>query len=221
MWSGRANFAVVLLLLYFLFEFAIYFPQKNVPISRRFRTAFLVWIIGFFFITLFTPLVDKQEIITGPLTRKTIYGPLYFPYVANYLILAGGALFTIVYKLRHTKERLERYQLIYFVAGLVSALVFAFITNILLYYIGFESIANYGVLAPVFLVGFTAYAIFRYHLFHLKVILVELLVVIIGFTLISQVFFAETVFSRTINGIIFILFLIFGYLLIQNFNHQI
>lgn len=221
LWFGRANYATVLLLLYFLLEFAIIFPQENIPVPRRFRRALLVWTIGFFFITLFTSLVDKAEIIAGPLMRQTVYGPLYFPYVANYVILGGGALFSIFYKLKNTKERLERYQLIYFVAGLTFALAFGFITNIVLYYFGFESMANYGVLAPVFFVGFTAYAIFKYHLFNIKIILVELLVVTTGFTLISQVFFVETTFLRTINGILFLLFSVFGFLLIQNVRREV
>ena len=213
LWAGRANFAVVLPLLYFLFEFTLSFPKERIAIPSFVRSAGQIWTLAFFAVTLLTPLVDKSEIILGPLQRETHYGTLYFLYILNYLLFGGGGVYVIWHKIRRITDREEKYQIGYFLAGLILALAFAFVTNIILYSAGIKFAAHYGVLAPLFLVGFTTYAIFKYQLFEIKVVLVELLVVSIGFTLASQVFFAQQISLRIVNAVIFLLFSLFGYLL--------
>ena len=219
--AGRANFAVVLPLLYFIFEFTLRFPKESIVIPLHLRGAGQIWTLVFFVVTLLTPLVDKNEIILGPLRRETIYGPLYLPYALNYLIFGGGAVYVIWHKIRRITDREEKYQLGYFLAGLALSLAFAFITNIVLYAAGVESAAHYGVLAPLFLVGFTTYAIFKYQLFEIKIVLVELLVASIIFTLAGQAFFAQQLSLRIVNTVILFLFCVFGYLLIKSIRREI
>src|SRR3989344_1741858 len=221
LWTGRANFAVVLLLLYFLFEFELVFPTETVRLPRIWRWILQIWIFGFFFVTLLTPLVDKNEIIIGPLIRETVYGPLFFLYSLNYLFFGGGGVYVILRKLKNIRGRIEKYQLGYFVAGLAGSLSFAFVTNILLYSLGIEQAAHWGVLAPVFFAGFTTYAIFKYYLFDIKLILTEVLIATIAFMLLSQIFFAEHLWLRLANTLVFGLFCLFGYLLVHGVLREI
>src|SRR3989344_3840872 len=219
--AGRANFAVVLPLLYFLFEFTLSFPKERIAIPSFVRSAGQIWTLAFFAVTLLTPLVDKSEIILGPLQRETYYGPLYFLYILNYLLFGGGGVYVIWQKVRRITDREEKYQIGYFLTGLILALAFAFITNIVFYSAGIKFAAHYGVLAPLFLVGFTPYAIFKYKLFEIKIVLVELLVASIVFTLASQVFFAQQISLRIVNVVIFLLFSLFGYLLSKSVRREI
>jgi signal transduction histidine kinase len=69
--------------------------------------------------------------------------------------------------------------------------------------------------ATVFFVLILTLAITRYHLFGIKVILTEILVATIGILLMIQIFTASTFLWKIVNGIIFILFSVFGYLLIK------
>jgi signal transduction histidine kinase len=70
--------------------------------------------------------------------------------------------------------------------------------------------------ATVFFVLILTLAITRYHLFGIEVILTEILVGAIGLLLVIQIFSAPTILWRIINGTIFALFCIFGYLLIKS-----
>lgn len=221
LWIGRLNFAVVLLMLYYILQFVIIFPRENILIPKLSKVTIKIWFFILALLTFLTPLIDKAEIITGPSTRETVYGPLYPFYVANYLFVIIFAIIIIVRKLKRTKNPKEKRQLIFINLGIFLALSSGFVTNILLYSLGYYEAGNYGALFPLLFVGFTAYTIFKYRLFEIKIILAQILVLVIGFLLLSQIFVTSSLFMRVINTGIFILYCLFGYLLIRSVLREV
>ncbi len=63
---GRFNFAIILPLLYFLFKFALIFPREIISVPKKFNLILSWWFFIATVLTFFTPLVGKEEIITGP-----------------------------------------------------------------------------------------------------------------------------------------------------------
>jgi two-component system sensor histidine kinase ResE len=72
-----------------------------------------------------------------------------------------------------------------------------------------------------FLVAFTSLAILRYHLFEVRVIMTEILVVVMGLILLALTLFMETTRLKVLTILAFILFCVFGYLLIKTTHTEI
>ncbi len=99
---GRLNFVFTILMVYFLFLFVYIFPAKifHIPKWANFILFFEVLILSL--LTIFTPLIDKDEIITNG-GRITVYGPLYFLFVMHYAGFVITSIGFLVYKLRILK----------------------------------------------------------------------------------------------------------------------
>jgi len=70
-------------------------------------------------------------------------------------------------------------------------------------------------------IGLTAFAITKYHLFEIRVLLTELLVGLIGLISLLQATLAKTLKMRILSWGAFTLFIFFGYLLIKSTHRQI
>ncbi len=188
-WIGRFNFAIILPMLFYLFEFTLLFPRLHSDLLFLLRAEVFIriWVFIFSFITLFTSLVAQQELVINVTQRETIYGPLYFFYIFHYVVFSALILAILLFKIRKTQIHIERLQLIYVFLGLLIALVFGFVTNIVLYSVGIIEAAEYGPLAVIFFILFTAYAILKYHLFDIKVIATEIFTGLLLFLLILDI----------------------------------
>jgi len=220
LWIGRFNFAIVLVMLFYLLKFSLIFPSETFKVSKKLLWAISLWMIVFFALTLFTPLVDKAEIITGPAERETIYGTFYSLYILHYLVFAGGGIYLISKKLKRITNKLEKYQLIYFIGGISSALFLGFLSNILLPLFGVQQTAYYGPLATIIFSGITAYSISKYYLFDIKVLASEFFVGIMGIILLTEVILSFSAL-RVVSLFAFLLFLLFGYFLIRSVINEI
>jgi len=221
LWIGRINFAFVLPMLYFLLRFVVVFPKEIIIVPKKLRRGLLLWVFFLTLLTTFTPLVDKQEIVTALGQRKTIYGPLYTLYVFHYIILSVIVLALLFYKLRKLKEKIEKSQVTYILIGLSLSLAFGFITNIFLYSIGLFEAANYGPISVVIFSIFVTAAIFKHYLFNIKILAVELFTALLIFLLFVNIFLAPTLTQRILNIIILGGGFIFGIGLIRSVIKEI
>ena len=220
LWIGRFNFAIVLIMLFYLLKFSLIFPSETFRISRKLLLVISSWIMIFFGLTLFTPLVDKMEVIKGLAERETIYGILYPFYILHYIIFAGGGIYLISKKLKTITNKLEKYQLIYFIGGISSALILGFLSNILLPLLGVQQTAYFGPLTTIIFSGVTTYAILKHHLFNIKVLATEFFVGILGIILLTEVILSSSVL-KIISLFAFLLFLLFGYFLIKSMIDEV
>ena len=212
-WARFAPSAVFVFLVVFYY-FVIYFPReaKEYIISRR-----VILFIGLFLaiVTFFSSFIihDVEFTVWGVNPVFTLAGKLIFYGIVSAVVLLTTLLLIKKYTTLAKEEKLKTQ---YFFIGLFIFVSMNVIFNILLplvqHSIKYWQFGNYSV---IFLLGFTAYAIVRRQLFDIKVVLTELLVGMIGIVLLVQVFTAPSPVWKILNGIIFILFIIFGYFLIQ------
>jgi len=215
LWLGKINFAMVVPFLYYLLKFTVVFPTESLFEFKKVSKYLLPVFLILFILTIFTPLVARQEIITGVGQRETIYGQLYPLYIINYFLISFSVGVVLFLKLRKYKKPIEKLQIKYVLVGLIVSLLFGFTTNIIFPYFGFFNIANYGPLTTIIFSIFVTIAIARHHLFEIKVVLVELFVVAIGLILFIQSWINEAIWLRILNWSVFVLFCIFGYYLIR------
>lgn len=97
----------------------------------------------------------------------TKYYWFYFFYIAGFFTYA----FWRLYKKLAKSTGLERLQIIYLLSGYALSANFAFVTNLVLPWLGFFSLNWLGQLFTVFIVAFTAYAILKYRLMDIRIII--------------------------------------------------
>lgn len=221
LWLGRINFATLFPILYYILKLVIIFPRKTTSISQKTKIGLRIWFLLMTIITLFTPLVAKEELVLSTTQRETVYGVLYPLYTAHYLLFIPLIIGLLVYKIKRVKNKTEEAQTKYVLAGLSLSILFVFLTNIIFPYFGFFDVANYGVFAPLLFVLFVSIAIVKHHLFEIRVVLVEILVGVIAVVLLIQALATKTLESRITNWGMFILFCIFGYQLIKSTLREI
>jgi signal transduction histidine kinase len=163
-----------------------------------------------------------KNIIERDWGYETILGPLY-PYFIIFLVSFSGLSFWNLfssYKIAQG-ERIKL-QLKYIFLGLfLSALLTTILDGLLPLITGNTQYFWLSPLCIFFLIFFTTLAITRHHLFEIKVILTELLVGTMGIILLILPFLMPTSALRILTSIIFILFCIFGYLLIKTTHREI
>lgn len=167
--------------------------------------SFLAWVSNF---------------IIGNITRVYLGGfegkigslfNLYWLYITAILVF-------IIYILssQYTKSKgVKKLQITYILLGAGIYIFIVVMVDFILPLFGIKTFIPLDSPSSLFFVFFTALAITRYHLFGIEVILTELMVGVIGILLIVQIFMAPALWWKIVNGIIFALFCISGWLLIR------
>jgi signal transduction histidine kinase len=216
---SRITYLGVLLSAIFLFYFSCYFPRKKI-LKKWINYPLIGIVVTFSLLDLFTDSIIK-EVIPAEWGFNLSFGDLYFMYLILCIILAVCALRNFF---RNFKEAtgIEKLQLEYLFLGLLIFIGVSIIVNVIIRAIvGSDIYYRIGNYSGIFLILLSAIAIIRYHLFGIEVILTEILVGVIGVLLIVQIFMAQSTLWRIINGIIFVLFCVFGYLLIRGVFREI
>lgn len=187
------------------------FSLLNLQEKRKLFLTLSYILASIFFILDFTPLFVKN-----------VTSELYFPYWPKPGIFFHPFLFLfftyitygcyLLFKAFKKSKGIERVQFAYFlIASLIGFPSGS--TNYFLWY-GIP-IPPYLNILVIFFPIFTTYGIIKHHLFRISVILTELLLGLISLLLIIQIFMAPTILWRFVNSGIFVLFCIFGWLLIK------
>jgi signal transduction histidine kinase len=203
----------------FLYFLVIYLLEKEKEYQLLNR---IVLIIGGIttVLTGFTGLIIKGTKFTnGDLT--IIYGEGMFPFLTIISFLIVATLYLLIkWYLKSPpgiKEKIEYFLVgifIFYIANIIFNIFFpVFLGIVRFYYIGDYS--------AIFLLGFTGYAIVAKELFGIRVILTQILVGAIAVLLLWQAIVATNVFEFAWKIILFLLFLIFGYFLIQSVIREI
>ncbi len=168
----------------------------------------------FFLISYINDLILKniRRVYLGGYEGET--GPLFSLY-AIYII---GTLIFVLYTLLseyYKSTGLKKLQLSYVVIGSTLFIGVVLIVNFILPLFGIHQFMPLDSPSSLFLIFFTAIAITRFHLFEIRVILTETLVVAIGLTLLIQVLTAPTFGWKIFGFVLLAAFAIMGYLLIK------
>ncbi len=216
---GRANFVFALLIGYFVFRFAVLYPNLERWKNRRgLVIALTIETIVLIGLTFFTSLIDKNEVIDGE-HRTTIYGKLYPVFILHFVGYISASIYQLIRKSRSLKG-IEKVQITYLEWGFILGSFLGIITNIIAPLFGNYSLQAIGPAATVIFVGVTAYAVIRHRLLDIRFVVTRSLVyafllafVTLSFVLItflSAQFFEGTTSSRNIISIIVAILIVFG-----------
>ena len=219
LWN-RIAYASSILIPYFIFEISVGFAEKF-KIPNWQRILLLIPTIIVFYLCLFTSYIvqDIKLVDYGsePILAKTFsIHPIFFVLIAIFI----GVILFKQYRLSHNS--LNKYQLRYFTLAIFLSLFFGFLFNVVLPLILHSyAITIYGTLSTLFLIGFTAYAITKHHLFDIRVIATEILAVLITLGLLLEALLSKSWQMLTIKLLLVTLVSYGGYLLIRSVLDEI
>ena len=197
---GRLNFALATPISLFFLRFALVFPKETlkVPKIAVYSLTFLTTLMGL--LSMFTPLVDKQEIAQGT-ERIVVYGQLWpiliFVFIANFIL----AVLIIILKIKRS-EGLSRVQLLYLLIGFFLLFFLAVITNLILPTLHNFKIQQFGPMFTIFFVAFTAYTIVKHRLLSIRMLVARsvafaALVVLVASIYAVSIFYISSKFFGT------------------------
>ncbi|PJB99502.1 MAG: hypothetical protein CO077_01340, partial [Candidatus Nealsonbacteria bacterium CG_4_9_14_0_8_um_filter_35_12] len=114
-----------------------------------------------------------------------------------------------------------RIQIEYVLAGALITAFVGTLTNLMLFSGGIFQYNWVGPSSAISLVILFAYAITKHHLFGIRVILTEILVIATGITLLVWAVTAEPFLLKILGGVLFVFFLIFGWQLVKSVIKEI
>jgi PAS domain S-box-containing protein len=171
-WCFAMGAFLPITILYFSIVFPKSPPQRN-KLNYGIPTLnySVVIIGGFFFLLSFTQLIQKEVyyLPSGILRPKVgVLHPMYIVYLVGGVALSLSYLFK---KWKATKIGIEALQLKVLFTGLLIGTSLAIVANAILPGLGFPNLVSLGPTFTVIIVGFTAYAIVRYRLFDITVVI--------------------------------------------------
>lgn len=161
---GRLNYATGSVFTAGLLAFFYYFPQRTFQLSKILKWIFLLLPILTFCLTLFTPLVDANEVMT-PAGPAVTLGKWYWFYLTQ---VCGFPLLTIFLGIRKSfaLQGIDRARFRYVFIIFVPTILAFFFSNLVLPIFGFIEQFQYSFLfiVPIALACF--YAMHRYRFFN-------------------------------------------------------
>ncbi|MCT4592509.1 MAG: ATP-binding protein [Candidatus Gracilibacteria bacterium] len=176
---GRLNYAAGFPLFFSLAAFFYVFPKKYFSFPKNTEYALVVLTGLLFFLTIFTPIIDADEIMTdsGPQVK---FGPLY-PIFMIYIIISLMLAIFFGFQKLDKLSGIGKKKFIYSFSVFIPTSVFLIIFNGILPSMGKYFFQNYSfvIMAPVAFASF--YAILKYRFLDMKVSLFKLSKIILSF----------------------------------------
>lgn len=213
------TYAAALSIAILFLRFCIIFPNEGGGMPKKEERFIYLSSLLLIFLS-FTRLIIKDVVIESP-RNSVISGnfmPLYIVYFCSLMIIA----FWILYRKYRKALDVERSQIQYVFAGAFLAVIGSSVTNLIIPFITDNWVlSRYGPYFTVFLIGSTAYAILKHHLFDIKVIAAEVFTVIQVSILFINIFNYENTGQLVSNVIVFLLSTVFGILLINSVIQEV
>ncbi|MDD4271428.1 MAG: histidine kinase N-terminal 7TM domain-containing protein, partial [Patescibacteria group bacterium] len=202
--------------------FIYYFTGK----TRFFKTKIIFWYslsIIIAVISFATPYIIYKVSDQYPYLLPDTAG-LYNKYVRLAILPLVLMPFYYLINFYRKSSGAKRLQIKYFIVGLsiyvFGAFLFGGILPLLLHDI-FYSYVDTPIYFSVVWLALAAYAIIKRKLFEIKVIFTELFTALIGLILLAQIFLIQDLRARAINIVVFLFYLLIGYLLIKSINKEV
>ncbi|MDP3957967.1 MAG: ATP-binding protein [bacterium] len=189
--------------------FSYFFPSGEKRHSYR-RLAVLVGLNAAIVVLILTPGLILKGVSHVPGSEPVIeFGPWYVLYAAYISGFFLYGLIILFFKYLHSKDHIERRQLIYLLVGYLIASNLAMATNLILPWLGYYELNWLGQVLTLFMVGPVTYAIYRHNLFNMKVIATEILIFSLWIFML-----ARTLLEGTSNDVLLDWFLLGGLIVI-------
>lgn len=165
--------------------------------------------VGLVILTFFTPYIIRSVNIMQGQENQIIFGDMFFIYVIFLLVVFNLSFYNLILEYKKNKG-IRKKQILFIILGTTLSTYPAFFTNLIFPWIGIFTFNWVGQLFTIFLIIFTTYAIFKHHLFNIKMILSEILLGIIGIFLFIDIFISSGIYEIIVSIIFFIIFVILG-----------
>ena len=213
-WCRVLYISATLIPILFLY-FTFFYPEGKWLINKK--VGFLITLPTFAIILLviLPNIIIKDVMIKPGQEKEIIFGPYYFLYA---LYISGYFFWSI---LNLCKKYFKYYGIIksqirYILLGTLISIILGSTFNLLMPWFGEFRFNWLGQVTTLFMVSSVSYAIVKRELFGIKLVLVQILVVVIAILLLFQFLASTTFFEYAWKGALLIVFLIFGWLLINS-----
>lgn len=185
---ARFAFATASLIPITFLWFADVFPTSQPYVSSRILRAFSI-VAGASFVVSFTPLMVRNTMsIDGAL--QVLYGPLHLPFAIYLVCCFATSLFILIRKLR-SLIGLEKLQVRYIFAAVLTAAFGATVTNLLIPLLFDTSrFSPYGPLFGMLMIAIIAHAIIRHRLLDIQLAIRNGVVYVGAIVVTASTFFA-------------------------------
>ncbi len=157
---------------FFLLWFSIVFPSDK-KISKL--KLFFAFIPSLLIIILSPTKLNVLDIKIEPWGTEFTPGPLYW---AMAILLAVYISWSFVNTIKNYKKSsgIERYQIKYLFIGFLISLILGILLNLILPTLGYSRASSIGPSMALFFIGFTGYAITRYRLMDIRIIIKKIFI---------------------------------------------
>jgi len=166
---GRINFGFAVAIPYFLFIFIYQFVGNY---NKKINVILSVETILLFFLTIFTPLVIKNEVIN--VTEKvTEFGIIYFIFAIHFVLYCLFSFILLLLKY-HKSSGIQKLRIKWLTFGILTTMFLASVTNIFLPYLfSYYKLQKFAPIFSIILFSSLAYAITRYRLMDIRLVIVR------------------------------------------------
>jgi len=207
---------------FFIFQFFYVYPNHRIDFSKYYK--FLLFpVVSLVSVLTLTPFILKEingVLITGGATSVTNGPGIIFFGLLN-IGLVASAIYILIKKIKKLKTK-EILPLRLILTGTVLTFSLIIIFNFI--FPAFLNNPTYTALGAVFFfpfIVFTAYAILKHHLLNIKVVATEILVFVLAFSSLAEVFFTNNINVIVLRLIIFNALLFVGFFLIKSVRKEV
>jgi signal transduction histidine kinase len=214
------GFAAYLIYIFVLFTYN--FPKEKLQKIPKLE---ILYVIPFLILEIFIFFdeIIGNEVRFTPLTIYVSFGKNFYLFPLFFLFYLFSGIFILIRKLIRSKGQ-EKTQISYLFYFALIAFIVGVVLNLLIPWLGGIErgyTTNFGPLGIIIMVFGIAYAITKHHLFGIRVILTEALVIATGLTLLIWAVMAEPFTLKILGGALFVFFTIFGYQLVRSVIKEI
>lgn len=216
-----AGILIALFFFYFSYDFLGVRKIASVIRTKIFTIAGILTGVSVYLIV-FSNAVIEQVFIRGG-DKIVTFGNWYYWYSTLMVTCFLWSFTEFFKKVREFSpvQQLERRQFIYIMIGTGVSILAGLAFDIILPVFGYFTFYWLGPVLTSIFVTFTAYSIFKHHLFSIKVIATELFAFLLWILLLARTLLSQIWQEQLINGTLFIATMIFGALLIKSVIREV
>lgn len=205
-----------------LFCLDIVFPKIFPTI---FRFSLILFPIGVSLFIFFSSLVLSGYQVSDNGTIYPQYGNFGWTYDALLVTFSLISILVLLWGLKRSRGG-EIMLYLYPLIGILFTVIIALVTNVfvpveILYGENYKFYSLAGILSPFFLVLFSSYSIFRYHLFNIRILFAEAVLFFILFITFIQIFIISDPLQILLRSMVFITLLFLSVMLIRSVNNEV
>lgn len=205
---------------YSIFLFFTVFPDEDIKL-KKFHTRFILPVVTITSFLTLTPLVF-QKILSFDLDGKidkVLNGPAIALFAIVVLSMIIGGFITLYRKMKHREE--GQNFLFMFIGSLITFLFIVIFNFIFPAFLENPSLVKFGALFTFPFVMFTGYAVFKYHLFNIKVITTEILTFLLWIFMVIRILTAQNPGDRILDIGMLLVTIVVGTLLIRGVIREV